>query len=44
MIDDREDRTPVLLNRDILSLLNVAVNPSRKYVATTKYSLDEENK
>ena len=41
MIDDREDRTPVLLNRDILSLLNVAVNPSRKYVATTKYSLDE---
>jgi len=44
MIDDREDRTPVLLNRHILRLLNVAVNPSRKYVATTKYSLDEENK
>tara|TARA_R100000008_G_scaffold78960_1_gene60314 strand:+ start:1501 stop:2898 length:1398 start_codon:yes stop_codon:yes gene_type:complete len=41
MIDDREDRTPVLLNRNILRLLNVAVNPSRKYVATTKYSLDE---
>ena len=44
MIDDREDRSPVLLNRHILRLLNVAVNPSRKYVATTKYSLDEENK
>ena len=44
MIDDRKDRTPVLLNRQVLRILNVAVNPSRKYVATTKYSLDEENK
>ena len=41
MIDDREDRTPVLLNRKILRILNVAVNPSRKYVATTKYSVEE---
>jgi len=41
MIDDREDRTPVLLNRKILRMLNVAVNPSRKYIATTKYSVEE---
>ena len=40
LLDDREEKSPVLLNRKILRMLNVAVNPNRKYVVTTKYSLD----
>ena len=40
LLDDREEKSPVLLNRKILRVLNVAVNPNRKYVVTTKYSLD----
>jgi ribosomal protein S6--L-glutamate ligase len=40
MLDDREDRSPVLLNRDIMRKLNVMVNPQRKYIVTTKYVLD----
>ena len=40
LLDDREEKSPVLLNRKILRTLNVAVNPNRKYVVTTKYSLD----
>tara|TARA_B100000941_G_scaffold100959_1_gene70654 strand:+ start:1464 stop:2843 length:1380 start_codon:yes stop_codon:yes gene_type:complete len=39
-IDDREDRTPVLLDRAFMKRLNVMVNPQRKYVITTKYSID----
>src|SRR5210317_2374854 len=39
-IDDREDRTPILLDRAFMNRLNVMVNPQRKYVITTKYSLD----
>jgi len=39
-IDDREDRTPILLDRAFMTRLNVMVNPQRKYVITTKYSLD----
>ena len=38
-IDDREDRTPILLDRAFMKRLNVMVNPQRKYVITTKYSL-----
>ena len=38
-IDDREDRTPILLDRAFMNTLNVMVNPQRKYVITTKYSL-----
>jgi RimK family alpha-L-glutamate ligase len=38
-IDDREDRTPILLDRAFMNRLNVMVNPQRKYVITTKYSL-----
>ena len=41
-IDDREDRTPILLDRAFMKRLNVMVNPQRKYVITTKYSLDDE--
>jgi ribosomal protein S6--L-glutamate ligase len=39
-IDDREDRTPILLDREFMKRLNVMVNPQRKYVITTKYSID----
>ena len=39
-IDDREDRTPILLDRAFMKRLNVLVNPQRKYVITTKYSLE----
>ena len=39
-LDDREDRTPILFDREFMSRVNVMVNPNRKYVVTTKYSLD----
>ena len=39
-IDDREDRTPILLDRAFMKRLNVMVNPQGKYVITTKYSID----
>ena len=39
-IDDREDRTPILLDRAFMKRLNVMVNPQRKYVITTKYSIE----
>tara|TARA_B100000029_G_C17573100_1_gene957323 strand:+ start:409 stop:1785 length:1377 start_codon:yes stop_codon:yes gene_type:complete len=41
LLDDREDRSPVLLNRDVMRMLNVMVNPQRKYIVTTKYVLDK---
>jgi len=40
LLDDREDRSPVLLNRDVMRRLNVMVNPQRKYIVTTKFTLD----
>ena len=40
LLDDREEKSSVLLNRKVLRMLNVAVNPNRRYVVTTKYSLD----
>ena len=41
LLDDREDRSPILLNRDVMQMLNVMVNPQRKYIVTTKYTLDK---
>jgi len=38
-LDDREHRSPVLLERQFMSRLNVMVNPRRRYIVTTKYSL-----
>jgi len=40
---DNRDRlnTDVLLNRKIMRMLNIMVNPARKYVITTKYVLDK---
>ena len=40
-IDDRENRTPILLDRDTMNKLNVIVSPRRKYVMTTHYELDK---
>ena len=39
-IDNREDRTPILLDRSVMNTLNVIVSPQRKYVLTTHYELD----
>ena len=39
-LDDREDRTPILFDREFMSRVNVMISPDRKYVVTTKYSLD----
>ena len=39
-LDNREDRTAILFDREFMSRVNVMVNPDRKYVVTTKYSLD----
>ena len=38
-LDNREDRTPILFDREFMSRVNVMVNPDRKYVVTTKFSL-----
>jgi len=39
-LDDRDERTLILFDRAFMNKLNVMVNPQRKYVITTKYSLD----
>ena len=39
-LDDRENRTPILFDREFMSKVNVMVNPDRKFVVTNKYSLD----
>ena len=41
-LNDRSNMgTEVLFNRHVMSkLFNVMVNPARKYIVTTKYSLD----
>ena len=39
-LDDRDERTLILLDRAFMNTLNVMVNPQRKYVVTTKYSLE----
>ena len=42
-LDNREDlSSDVLLNREIMSRINVMVNPRRKYVVTTKFSVEEK--
>ncbi len=42
-LDNRNElTTPVLLNRKTMRLLNVMVNPARKYVVTTKFSIEEK--
>ena len=41
-LDNRDDfNTDVLLNRKTMRMLNVMVNPQRKYIVTTKFTLDK---
>ena len=40
LLDDREDRSPILLNRKLMLQMNVMFNPRRKYIVTTKFVLD----
>ena len=41
-LDNRDElNSDVLLNRKTMRMLNVMVNPSRKYVVTTKFSVDK---
>ena len=41
-LDNRDDfNTDVLLNRKTMRMLNVMINPQRKYIVTTKYVLDK---
>ena len=35
-LDDRRNRTRILLNRETMRRLNVIVNPQRKYVVTSE--------
>ena len=39
-LDDRDERTLILFDRAFMNKLNVMVNPQRKYVITTKYSIE----
>ncbi len=39
-LDDRDERTLILFDRAIMRRFNVMVNPQRKYIITTKYSID----
>ena len=42
-LDNREElASDVLLNREVMSRINVMVNPARKYVVTTKFSVEEK--
>ena len=42
-VDNREDLTSdVLLNREIMSIMNVMIKARRKYVVTTKFSVEEK--
>ena len=40
-IDDRKNRTRILLNRDFMRMLNVMVNPQRKYLITAPFTLEK---
>ena len=43
IIDDRSEKvTKCLVNQTFMKLLNVMVNPSRKYVVTTQYSVEQK--
>jgi len=41
-IDDRAERTPILLDREFMKRLNVMVNPARKYLLTTPFVADKQ--
>ena len=39
-LDDRDERSLILMNRGFMKRVNVMVNPARRYIVTTKYSID----
>jgi len=41
-LDNREGRQKILLDREFMNRLNVMVNPSRKYIVTTPYTIDKD--
>ena len=41
-LDDREEKSKILFDRETMNRFNVMVNPNRKYIITTKYSLDDK--
>ena len=41
-IDDRAERTPILLDREFMKRLNVMVNPARKYLLTTPFVAEKQ--
>ena len=40
-LDNREGRQKILLDREFMNRLNVMVNPSRRFVVTTPYTIDK---
>ena len=40
-LDDRENRTHILLDREFMNRLNVMVETSRKYIVTSPYTIDK---
>ncbi len=42
-LDDREEKSKILFDRETMNRFNVMVNPNRKYIITTKYSLKDED-
>ena len=40
-LDDRDEKSKILFDRETMNRFNVMVNPKRKYIITTKYSLDD---
>lgn len=41
-LDDRDNRSLILLDREFMNRMNVMVNPSRKYILTTHYTIDKK--
>jgi len=39
-LDDRDERSLILMNRGFMKRVNVMVNPARRYIVTTKYSIE----
>ena len=42
-LDDREEKSKILFDIETMNRFNVMVNPNRKYIITTKYSLKDED-
>ena len=42
-LDDRDEKSKILFDRETMNRFNVMVNPNRKYIITTRYSLKDED-